>query len=257
MFDPIRSYFSSAVGGAKSIGTDPGLRQAVAGTAPGSGSGTSGVQAGGVSVTISTLGSQLGASAARGDERDRTLSRTALATQAKGIIDEIGGDAYLANKARRDGEVPDTDNPALLARARQATAYIADLARGDHAVANPFAGLSSEQLSNIIYDDSGTFTVNERYAAYRASYDIEQTWRQKAAAQAMAEYGSTGKLTAFFSSALGHFNGLLAIEQARYPENYASDLTDKIRLDVNYGMAQGGDHADIPKALVALLFSTN
>jgi len=88
-------------------------------------------------------------------------------------------------------------------------------------------------LSNIIYDDSGTYTVNERHAAWRESYDQEEAWREKVAAQAMAEYNSTGKLTNFFKSVLDHFKELPAIEQAQYPKDYASDLQSKIDLDLN------------------------
>ncbi|WP_323034235.1 hypothetical protein [Pararhodobacter sp.] len=47
---------------------------------------------------------------------------------------------------------------------------------------------------------------------------------EKVAAKAMAEYNSTGKLTNFFSSVLDHFKELPAIEQAQYPQDYASDL---------------------------------
>lgn len=206
--------------------------------------------------TISTLARQLAASASRAEERDRTLTRSELADKAKSILNQVVGDAYYANKARHDSEVPKSSDPELLARAKQATAFVNDAARGGNSIKNPFAGLSREQLSNIVYDDSGTYTVNERHAAWRESYDQEEAWREKVAAQAMAEYNSTGKLTNFFSSVLNHFKELPAIEQAQYPKDYASDLESKISRDFNYLTHQAEGKGEDPKGLIEMLLSS-
>src|ERR1035437_8197260 len=171
--------------------------------------------------TISTLARQLADSANRAEARDKTVSRSELADKAKSALDQILGDAYQANKAKYNSEVPKTDDPGLLARAKQATEFVTSSDRGSRSVKNPFGSLSREQLSNIIYDDSGNYTVNERRAAYYEADDREQAWRVKVAAQAMDEYNRTGKLTNFFSSVLDHFKGLPAIEQAQYPKDYA------------------------------------
>jgi len=112
-------------------------------------------------------------------------------------------------------------------------------------------------LSDIIYDDSGTYTVNERHAAWRESYDQEEAWREKVAAKAMAEYNSTGKLTNFFSSVLDHFKELPAIEQAQYPQDYASDLGSKISWDFNYRTHQAEGKGEDPKSLIEMLLSSN
>ena len=215
--------------------------------------GASGSQSGGMQ-TISTLARQLAASASRAEERDRTLTRSELADKAKSILNQVVGDAYYANKARHDGEVPKTSDPELLARAKQATAFVNDAARGGSAIKNPFAGLSPEQLANVIYDESGTYTVNERHAAWRESYDQEEAWRVKVAQQAMDEYNRTGKLTNFFSEVLEHYKSLPAIEQAQYPKGYAADLQSKIDLDFNYRThrAEGKDKA--PLSLIETLF---
>lgn len=209
----------------------------------------------GVQSTVSALARQLAASAARADERDRTSNRTELAATAKRVLGEIAGDGYYANKARHDSELPASDDPALLARAKQATAYLDDASRGGSAVRNPFAGLSPEQLSHIVYDESGAYTVNERHAAWRAAYDIEQAWRQKVVAEAMAEYNRTGKLTEFFASVLDHFKELPAIEQAQYPADYASDLEAKVARDFNYRTHQAEGASPAPKNLMEMLFA--
>jgi len=204
--------------------------------------------------TISTLGRQLADSASRAEARDRTLSRSELADKAKSILNNIVGDSYYANKTLHDSEVPKTSDPELLARAKQATAFVNDASRGGHSIKNPFSGLSREQLSNIIYDDSGTYTVNERHAAWRESYDQEEAWREKACAQAMDEYNRTGKLTNFFREGLDHFKGLPAIEQAQYPKDYASDLESKISLDFNYRTHQAEGKSEDPMSLIKMLF---
>lgn len=209
---------------------------------------------GGDSLKISTLAQQLSASASRAEVRDRTLSRSELASKAKNIVDQIVGDSYYANKTLHDNETPNTSDPELLSRAKQATAYVNDASRGGHLINNPFSGLSKEQLSQIIYDESGTYTVNERQAAWRESYNLEEAWREKVVAQAIAEYNSTGKLTNFFMSVLDHFKELPAIEQAQYPVDYAGDLQSKIDLDFNYRTHQAEGKGKHPMSLIGMLF---
>ena len=215
--------------------------------------GASGSQGGGT-LTISTLAQQLAASASRAEERDKTLTRSELADKAKTALSQIQGDTYFANKAKHDSEVPKTNDPELLARAKQATAYVNSAARGGNSEKNPFAGLSREQLANIVYDDSGTYTVNERRAASYEADRQEEEWRVKVTTQAMAEYNSTGKLTNFFSSVLDHFKELPAIEQAQYPKDYASDLQSKIDLDFNYRTHKAEGKDKDPMSLIEMLF---
>ena len=212
---------------------------------------------GGGTLTISTLASQLAASASRAEERDKTLTRSELADKAKSILNHIVGDSYYANKTLHDSEIPKSSDQELLSRAKQATAFVNDTSRDGPSIKNPFSSLSREQLANIIYDDSGTYTVNERHAAWRESYDQEEAWREKVAAKAMAEYNSTGKLTNFFSSVLDHFKELPAIEQAQYPKDYASDLESKVRLDFNYLTHRAEGKGEDTKSLIEMIFEQN
>lgn len=178
--------------------------------------------------SLSSLSLQLSESAARAAARDSSLSRKELGAKATELLSQISGDGYFANKKAIDAEVPDTQDPELLARADNATQFVNGNGK------NPFAGMSSDQLSLIIYDDSGSFTTNERRAAWSESFDQESVWRQKVAANAMAEYNGTGKLTKFFTAALEHYNDLPAIEQAQYPDSYEAKLQGWIALDFNY-----------------------
>lgn len=178
--------------------------------------------------SLSSLSLQLSESAARAAARDSSLSRKELGAKASELLSKISGDGYFANKKANDAEVPDTQDPALLARADNATQFVNGNGK------NPFASMSSDQLSLIIYDDSGSFTTNERRAAWIESFDQESAWRQKVVASAMAEYNGTGKLTKFFTAALEHYKNLPVIEQAQYPDSYEAKLQDWIALDFNY-----------------------
>lgn len=249
MIGSIGSYSAAQTGGAAAFKTAPATERVS--DAPGI-QGASGTQGG--TPTISTLARQLAASASRAEERDKTLTRSELADKAKSILNRIVGDSYYASKSIHDSETPNTADSELLSRAKQATAFVNDASRGGHSIKNPFSGLSQEQLSNIVYDESGTYTVNERHAAWRESYDQEEAWREKVAAQAMAEYNSTGKLTNFFKSVLDHFKELPAIEQAQYPKDYPSDLQSKIDLDFNYRTHQAEGKGKDPMSLIDMLF---
>ena len=216
--------------------------------------GASGIQ-NSVKLTISTTASQLAASASRADERDKTLTRSEMADKAKSVLNQIVGDSYYANKTLHDGEVPKTTDPELLSRAKQATRFVNDAAKGGQSVKNPFSGLSREQLSNIFTDESGSYTVNERQAAWRESCEQEEVWRRKVIAEAIAEFNSTGKLTNFFGSVLDHFKELPAMEQALYPEDYASDLQSKIRRDFNYRTHQSEGKGEEFNGIVKMQFA--
>jgi len=207
-------------------------------------------------LSISTLARQLADSATRAEERDRTLSYKELAAKATSIIDQIVGDSYFRNKAQHDSEIPNTDDPELLARAKQATAFVDSSIHQRHDVKNPFAGLSNEQLSLIAYDDSGPYTINERYAAYLESYAREEAWRQKVCGvQSLAEYENTGRHTNLFKECIEHFKGLPRIEQVQYPEDYVSSTTSRMNNEVDgrpYFANHGKGKDD--KTLAELLF---
>lgn len=186
--------------------------------------------AGSLSTTsaVSATARQLSEVATRAQTRDASLSRNELGQKASDLLKQITGDRYFANKAQYNAEVPDTDSPELLARAKQATGFV------NGSDSNPFKGLSRDQLALVVYDDSGAFTTHERRAAWEEASQQEELWRKGAVAKAMNEYDSTGKLTHYFASVLEHYTGLPAIEQAQYPADYASKLQKMIDLDFNY-----------------------
>ncbi|WP_296261548.1 MULTISPECIES: hypothetical protein [unclassified Pseudomonas] len=176
---------------------------------------------------VSTLARQLSNAAKRAELRDATIDFKALGQLAARITDQLTGDNYQADKARNNAEVPDTDDPELLARARQATAFV----YGNDS--NPFRGLSGDQLALIAYDEGGEFTVNERRAAWSEAYAQEQVWRRQVVQKASAESAATGKTPRFFAEVLDHYESLPAIERAQYPQSYVAGLRQQIGLDSN------------------------
>lgn len=109
--------------------------------------------------SVSILAQQLSEAATRAETR--------IGQNDTSLLDSITGDQYLANKARHDAQVPSTDNPDLLARARQATGFV------NGSDTNPFKGLTRDQLQLIAHDDGGPFTLNERRAAWEELRSME------------------------------------------------------------------------------------
>ncbi|WP_192456260.1 hypothetical protein [Musicola keenii] len=184
--------------------------------------GTSTSAAGTSSAKLSAFARLLSDAATRAETRDASLSRSQLRATAESALDEITGTNYANNKARYDAQLPDTDDADLLALAQQSTDYLNGKA------SNPFKGMSREQLALITYDDSGTFTVNERRAALSESNDQYNEWARKVVDKAVAEYNRTGKITSIYSDMLEFYQSQPAIEQAQYPDGYAVQLQAKI-----------------------------
>ncbi|MYM90765.1 hypothetical protein GTP91_26780 [Rugamonas sp. FT82W] len=177
-------------------------------------------------VAISSLAGRLSRAAGVSGSANSGLSRNALAAKVQANIDVILYPLDDEHKAAAAREVPEPNDALSAASASAATAYVDDTSKP-----NPFAGLSREQLSTISNDESGTFTINEKRAAFMQAYDEEQAWRRKVVEQASREWEETGKQTEFFKQVRAHFLELPQLEQVLYPANYANDLAAKIGMD--------------------------
>ncbi len=211
--------------------------------------------AGNASTTssVSSWARQLGEAAARAEIRDSSLSRKELGEKAATQLSQITGSQYFQQQAQHNAQVLATDDPELLARAQQATRFV------NGADTNPFKGLSADQLALIAYDEGETFTVNERRAAWLESDSQRQAWQQQAAATGLMEHNLTGKMTGFHTETLIHYNLQPAIEQARYPENYADRL--QAQISENYPAQReaahpGKDSVDSAANTVEQLFAS-
>ncbi|UFH50618.1 hypothetical protein [Pseudomonas sp. KNUC1026] len=136
---------------------------------------------------ISSFSQALSDAAIRAAERDANTNRSELAKIARTTIEKLSSDSYQKNKAVDDAEVPSSDNAQRIFQARQATDYLHN--KGE----NPFKGMPPDQLSLIIYDEGGSFTTNERRAAYDESYSQHFAWQTAVCAKVMDEYHRTRK----------------------------------------------------------------
>lgn len=166
---------------------------------------------------VSPLARQLAAAAERAALRDSQLSRQDLAKLGMRIKDDLESSVYGLNKPLNDAFVPNTDDPELLARARQATEFVNG--RGQ----NPFKDLSMEQLALIGYDEEGDFTKNEREAALKEIGHRYSLWTRYIVDKANAEYERTGLRDDAIREMIAYYKAMPAIEEAQYG-NYEIDL---------------------------------
>ncbi|WP_217883883.1 hypothetical protein [Halomonas citrativorans] len=107
----------------------------------------------------------------------------------------------------------------------------------------------------VIYDDSGTFTANERRAAWLEGRAQETAWKQAVVARGQLEYSQTGKMTEFFKEVLGNYNELPPIMQAQYPDFYAPRLEHLIEMDFNF-MTHRAEGKGAPEDIFEILMSS-
>jgi hypothetical protein len=196
--------------------------------------------------TAPSTGSTISVAASAADQSTNGLDYKALKAKAESNLATINYPFEGEPKALAAKQKPEPNDAAAAKSADAASAYLNGMA------ANPFAGMSREQLATISNDESGTFTVNERRAAARQTHSEEEAWRIQVAAKATREYEETGKLTDFFKDALSHFMELPKQEQVLYPENYAEDLRGKIKLNFNYFTHSAGNSAPSAASLANL-----
>ncbi|AYH03053.1 hypothetical protein F6Q07_19290 [Pectobacterium parmentieri] len=202
--------------------------------------------------SVSSLARQLSDAAARAEARDASHSRSELASYAQSVIEELAGISYINSHKTHAEELPATDDPELLARAKQAN----DFANGRGT--NPFKGLSRDQLALITYDDSNTFTVNERRAALHESNEQESAWSHWVVAKSKQEWNQGEfKQTEFFKLVLKHYEDLPRIEQVQAPANYESRLNHLIAMDYNFVTGESGKNANPLNSLFDLLLPRN
>ncbi|MBT2771183.1 hypothetical protein J7J47_02920 [Halomonas sp. ISL-60] len=188
---------------------------------------------------LSPLARQLNEAQARADARDASMDRDTLASKAKELTGNFYGSAYRQHKERYDAEVPSTDDPILLDRAKQATEF----ANGHGS--NPFKGLSPDQLTLIIYDESSSFTFNERRAAWDEQADQRQAWKQQVVAEIMRESREKGTIIGGLTKVLEHYENLPPIEQAQYPDFWLASLSAQITHYSGKAPLSGGSHTSL------------
>ncbi|WP_282368703.1 hypothetical protein [Pseudomonas sp. PS02290] len=197
-------------------------------------------------ATFSTLAAQLNESAARAQKRDAVMTQTELGQYGRNRINEFLIEGRTVNSGTRAMEVPKTNDPELLDRAREASAFVTRTLAGDKNAKSPFENLSREQLNLIAFDDSGAFTLNERRAAWQGVQKMDEDWRNVVINEGVIEQARTGKATRFYNDALSYLKSLPAIERAvSYPKGAEAILEARIKSDLTLPSLPGafGRHA--------------
>ncbi|PXX74525.1 hypothetical protein DFR34_1311 [Rivihabitans pingtungensis] len=174
------------------------------------------------------------------------MDRDALKKRGIELLDQL----YISGSKKANAEVPNSDDPVRLARAKQATAFICGLhgSNFESHAKNPFAGLSSDDLSKIIYDDSGAYTINERSAALSE----QQKQRYNYWAPIINEAFSSGDYRKVYRSAIDYHDKLSAIEKSFAPVGYRENLLVELKKE-----EEKFGRLSMPADNVSLLQKTN
>jgi hypothetical protein len=141
--------------------------------------------------------------------------------------------SYAAPRQPALQDVPDGSDPDRIDLAKRAVAYNASIRSSPPGQApNPFAGVDREQLTSIIYDDSGTYTVSERYAAWGEQQ--RQDYISLSNLFARTTNGGDNRLV--YKGLLDHFDALSPIERSIYPGDYRDKLVQFLQTqEAQYG----------------------
>jgi hypothetical protein len=130
-----------------------------------------------------------------------------------------GGVAELAQNAL---QLPVPATPERLASAKMATTLV----NNSGLTENPFANLSRSALTAIIYDQSGTYTINERTAALEQQDNNDTAFLTSANNQSDA----TGNLSYIYTALQELNQQQLPVEKAT-PTEYLSLVTSPEQLN--------------------------
>ncbi|WP_144403189.1 hypothetical protein [Pseudomonas sp. StFLB209] len=182
------------------------------------------------SNTFSSLAQQLSAAATHALNRESRLTNDEVKAESHRLVLQLTDRNDQGHQTRS----VDGMTATLSEQARRAVNFLAG--KGS----NPFQGLPNSSLTLIIWDDSQTFSLSERKAAwqeYKALQGAQQQTFVRAAQMELSVHGRIGDTT---RQAQNHFRQLSAMAQAQYPEDYAQrlesigsqkNLSDKLEHD--------------------------
>ena len=149
-----------------------------------------------------------------------TMDRNALKKRGIELLDQL----FIAGSKKANAEVPNSDDPVRLARAKQATVFCQNPSNDS---ANPFLGLPREDLTKIIYDDSGAYTVNERSAALSE----QQRQHYNYWSPIIDDAFMSGDYRKLYRSAIEYHDKLSSIEKSFAPVGYRENLVNWLKKE--------------------------
>ena len=173
-----------------------------------------------------------------------TMDRNALKKRGIELLDQL----FIAGSKKANAEVPNSDDPVRLARAKQATAFVCGQSGTNFksSAPNPFFGMSREQLTKIMYDDSGAYTINERAAAgseqQRQDYNY---W-----SPIISDSFMKGDNRRHYQAAIEFYDKLSPIEQSFAPAGYRANLVGWLEDEERkFGKLDGSANALLPDSV--------
>ena len=154
-----------------------------------------------------------------------TMDRNALKKRGIELLDQL----FIAGSKKANAEVPNSDDPVRLARAKQATAFVCGQSGTNFksSAPNPFFGMSREQLTKIMYDDSGAYTINERAAAgseqQRQDYNY---W-----SPIISDSFMKGDNRRHYQAAIEFYDKLSTIEKSFAPVGYRENVVNWLKKE--------------------------
>ena len=133
------------------------------------------------------------------------------------VMQELSQSDGVAGIAKDTTQLPVPATAERLASAKMATEYV----NSGGQTQNPFAGLSRSALTAIIYDQSGTYTINERSAALGLQENNDSAFLTAASNQTIA----TGNRSSIYTALLELNQHQLPVEKAVSSEFLALSTT--------------------------------
>ncbi|MGX5797574.1 hypothetical protein ACWHY4_28110 [Pseudomonas sp. E2-15] len=173
-------------------------------------------------VTISDSARALYALSNADDKQASMSNRDLKGQYAKGQSDMYNfGQRIAGGNLNNEDLLPKTDDPTRLALGLQSLDYAIGLSKlPPEKLPNPFEGMARNGLSNIVYDDSGTYTDAERYAAYGELSKQDETYFSKL----YANITNGGDNSEIFKGIMDYFDDLPGVEKAAYPDGFRDSI---------------------------------
>lgn len=156
-------------------------------------------------------------------ERQVSMSESDLkGMYAKGQKDIYNfGQRIAGGNYNKEDMLPKTDDPERLALGQKSLDYSIGLSQvPPKNLPNPFEGMARNGLSAIVYDDTGTYTDAERYAAYGELSKQDEAYFSKL----YAKITNGGDNSEVFKGIMDYFDDLPAVERSAYPDGFRNSI---------------------------------
>lgn len=151
-------------------------------------------------------------------ERQSAMSQSELKALHDSTWSGISDFSRLIASKNYDKEslLPNTDDPARMQLGEAALEFSIAHHHSPGKVSNPFSGMARSDLSAITYDESGTYTDAERYAA---SVELRrQDYEYFSALFAKTTNGGDNREV--YKGILDYFDELSPVEKTAYPDDF-------------------------------------